>query len=71
MEDLVSAPAVGCQTAAAASRVAAVLAANGPVDEAYFGVLRSAGFALSGQDLAADYERPASFVCGRRDRVAG
>ena len=65
------ATAVGYQTTAAASRVAAVLAANGPVDEAYFGVLRSTGFALSDEDLATDYERPASFVCGRRDRVAG
>ena len=65
------ATAVGYQTAAAAGRVAAVLAANGPVDEAYFGVLRSAGFALSDEDVVTDYERPASFVCGRRDRVAG
>ncbi len=63
--------AVGCQTAAAAGRVAAVLAANGPVDEAYFGVLRSDGFALSDEGPPAVYERPAVFVCGRRDRVAG
>lgn len=67
--------AVGCQTATAANRVAAVLAANGPVDESYFDVLRADGFALSAEDPAADrattYARPASFVCGRRDRIAG
>ena len=63
--------AVGCQTAAAAGRVAAVLAANGPMDEAYFEVLRAEGFALADEGPPAAYERPASFVCGRRDRVAG
>ena len=65
------AAAIGYQTAAAAARAAAVLAANGPVDEAYFAALRSGGFALSDEDLAPPYERPASFVCGRRDRIAG
>jgi pimeloyl-ACP methyl ester carboxylesterase len=63
--------AVGCQTAAAASRVAAVLAASGPVDESYFDVLRADGFALSEEDQATACERPASFLCGRRDRIAG
>ena len=65
------ATAIGYQTAAAAGRGAAVLAANGPVDEAYFQILRSDGFALSDEDAAPAWMRPASFVCGRRDRIAG
>ena len=65
------ATAIGDQTAAAAARAAAVLAANGPVDEAYFQVLRSDGFAVCDEDPAPAFERPASFVCGRRDRIAG
>ena len=65
------ATAIGYQTAAVAGRAAAVLAANGPVDEAYFQILRSDGFAVSDEDAAPACERPVSFVCGRRDRIAG
>jgi pimeloyl-ACP methyl ester carboxylesterase len=63
--------AIGCQTAAVARRVAAVLARNGPVDETYLAALRASGFALSDEDAPTRCAAPVSLLAGRRDRVAG
>ena len=63
--------AIGCQTAAVAKRVAAVLARNGPTDEPYLAALRADGFALSDEDLPTLCSAPVSILTGRRDRVAG
>jgi pimeloyl-ACP methyl ester carboxylesterase len=63
--------AIGCQTAAVAQRVAAVLARNGPTDEPYLAALRTDGFALSDEDVPTPCSAPVSILTGRRDRVAG
>jgi pimeloyl-ACP methyl ester carboxylesterase len=63
--------AIGCQTAAVAKRVAAVLARNGPTDEPYLAALRADGFALSDEDVPTAYSAPVCILAGRRDRVAG
>jgi pimeloyl-ACP methyl ester carboxylesterase len=63
--------AIGCQSAAVASRVAAALARNGQADTAYLGALRADGFALSDEDAPTTCGGPVCFIAGRRDRVAG
>jgi pimeloyl-ACP methyl ester carboxylesterase len=63
--------AIGLQTAAAAKRVAATLALNGPTDEPYLNSLRTEGFALSDEDSPARYHGPAALLSGRSDRIAG
>ena len=63
--------AVGRQTRAVAGRIAAVIDANGPTDEAYLDALRADGFALSDEDAATVLDAPSCVLAGRRDRVAG
>lgn len=63
--------AIGCQTAAVANRIAAVLARNGPADETYLARLRADGFPLSDEDAPTPCSAPVSILTGRRDRVAG
>lgn len=63
--------AIGCQTAATARRVAAALALNAPTDETFLAALHGDGFALSDEDARISIDQPATFLNGRRDRVAG
>lgn len=65
------ATAIGCQTRAVATRVAAALAARGPMDEAFLGELQSSGYELSDEGSSEPYDGVATFLTGRRDRVAG
>ncbi len=63
--------AIGCQTLDVARRVSGVLALNSPTDDAYLAALRGDGFALSDEHVPSHFDRPTSFLSGRRDRVAG
>lgn len=63
--------AVGVQTREVIARINTVLAATGHRDQAFLERLRNEGFALDDEDTAFTYEGPATFLCGRRDRVAG
>jgi len=63
--------AIGRQTAAVARQITAALAVNGPTDDDYLAALRADGFALSDEDASSQFDRPVSFLTGRRDRVVG
>jgi pimeloyl-ACP methyl ester carboxylesterase len=66
--------AVGCQTREVAARLTAAFLSNDPADEAYLGVLRSAGYRLSAEAAlpAAGTARTAvTVIAGRRDRIVG
>jgi pimeloyl-ACP methyl ester carboxylesterase len=71
--------AIGHQTRTVASRVAAVLAARGPLDEDYLDALRPAGYQLDDEptddettdDGPAGFAGQVALLAGRRDRIAG
>jgi pimeloyl-ACP methyl ester carboxylesterase len=76
------AQAIGHQTRTVASRVAAVLAARGPLDEDYLDALRPAGYQLDDEptddepdeptdDEPAGFAGQVALLAGRRDRIAG
>lgn len=63
--------AVGTQTREVVGRINALLATTGLRDQGFLERLRSDGFALDDEDATFVYEGPTTFLCGRRDRVAG
>jgi pimeloyl-ACP methyl ester carboxylesterase len=63
--------ALGNRTRDVADRVAALLAASHPGDEAYLQRLRSTGYQLSDEDSPMAYFGPTSIIAGRQDHIAG
>ena len=63
--------AVGHQSREVMARITAVLAAIGTRDQAFLERLRAEAFALADEEATFTYDGPVTFLCGRRDRVAG
>lgn len=63
--------AVGVQSPEVMARITAALAQTGTRDQGFLERLRAEGFALDDEHVSRSVDCPATFLCGRRDRVAG